>query len=230
MGTKVPFYPPSPCFGWGGGFSLQADARHKATYRGETCRDFVVRNCSVDYYCLVIKTGKEEAFRLWATEVLDAPEAPFRGQVLFFKKLMRTKKGKIYDEAFFPGYVFLETDCTDVALFSVFRQNKDFYYFLPKDDVARPLVGADYDCVVSLRDYGETIGFTAVTFDENDRIVITGGPFKDLTGTVIAVNRRNHRVNIRLDVFNRATVVGLTYYDIKKEDWSKEEKEYLESK
>ena len=91
-------------------------------------------------------------------------------------------------------------------------------------------MGADYDCVVSLRDYGETIGFTAVTFDENDRIVITGGPFKDLTGTVVAVNRRNHRVNIRLDVFNRATVVGLTYYDIKKEDWSKEEKEYLESK
>ena len=91
MGTKVPFYPPSPCFGWGGGFSLQAGTRDEATYRGETCRDFVVRNCSVDYYCLVIKTGKEEAFRLWATEVLDAPEAPFRGQVLFFKKLMRTK-------------------------------------------------------------------------------------------------------------------------------------------
>ena len=33
MGTKVPFYPPSPCFGWGGGFPLQAGTRDKAPYR-----------------------------------------------------------------------------------------------------------------------------------------------------------------------------------------------------
>lgn len=199
-------------------------------HQGESCGDFIVRIGKVNYYCMVVKTGKEEAFRLWAAKMLADGDTLFAGQVLFFKKLMRTKKGKIYDEAFFPGYVFLETDCTDASLFSVFRQNKDFYYFLPKDDVAQPLSGLDYDCVMSLRNYGETIGFTAVKFDENDRIVITGGPFKNLSGTVVAVNRRNHRVNIRLDVFNRATVVGLTYYDIKKEDWSKEEKDYLKNK
>ena len=53
-------------------------------------------------------------------------------------------------------------------------------------------------------------------FYENDSIVILDGPFKDFPGKIIAVNRRNKRVNIQLDFMNGMRVLGLTYKEIKK--------------
>lgn len=184
----------------------------------------------MNYYCMAVRTGGEDFFRERASSLLEDPDTGIDGRILVFKKLMRTKTGTIYEEPFFPGYVFFETRSLFSPRFSVFRKINGFYYFLPKDSDTEPLKGFDYECVQNLKKYGETIGFAPVTFDENDRIVITGGPFKDFAGTVVAVNRRNHRVNIRLDVFNRATVVGLTYYDIRKEDWSGDERRFLDGR
>ena len=91
-----------------------------------------------------------------------------------------------------------------------------------------PLYGTDLACIQSLARYGETLGFAPCVFDENDRIVIVSGPFKDLPGTVVAVNRRNQRVNVRLEVFNRVMVTGLTYYDVRREDWSADASAFLQ--
>lgn len=38
-----------------------------------------------------------------------------------------------------------------------------------------------------------------VKFDAGDRVIITDGPFKDFSGNVIAVNRRNKRLNIQIE-------------------------------
>ncbi len=191
---------------------------------------YLAGDVAMNYYCMAVKTGREDSFRDQVAGLLENSDTGLEGRILVFKKLMRTKAGKIYEEPFFPGYVFFETERPFPRDFSLFRKINGFYYFLPKDSETEPLKGFDYECVVNLKKYGETIGFTPVSFDENDRIVITGGPFKDIGGTVVAVNRRNKRVNVRLDVFNRATVVGLTYYDVRKEDWSQDERLFLERK
>ena len=64
--------------------------------------------------------------------------------------------------------------------------------------------------------FGTTVDIVPVTFDENDRIVILDGPFKDFSGKVIAVNKRNKRLNIQLDFMNGMRVVGLTYEEVTK--------------
>ena len=59
--------------------------------------------------------------------------------------------------------------------------------------------------------YGSTIDILHVEFNKDDKIVITDGPFKNFTGKVVAVNRRNKRVNIQFDFMNGLKVVGLSY-------------------
>ena len=74
------------------------------------------------------------------------------------------------------------------------------------------------EIINSILKYGNTVGIVPVTFDKGDRIVILDGPFKDYSGQVVAVNKRNKRINIQLDFMNGMRIVGLTYQEVNKQD------------
>lgn len=85
---------------------------------------------------------------------------------------------------------------------------------MPSSNQIVPLSENDLNIVKSILQFGSTVGIVPVTFDKGDKIVILGGPFKDFSGKVTAVNRRNKRVNIEIDFMNGVRVVALTY-DVK---------------
>ena len=58
----------------------------------------------------------------------------------------------------------------------------------------------------TLQQFGSTVGIVPVTFDKGDRIV--------------AVNRRNKRLNIEIDFMNEVKVVGLTYEEVQRQGGS----------
>lgn len=168
----------------------------------------------MDYYCIAVRTGSEEKFKSRCMEILN--ESQIDGEIILFKKKMRTKKGIDYEELFFPGYAFFMTECKDFSKFNLLSKADGFYHFLPNDAAPQALMGSDYDCIARLMTFGSTVDIVPVTFDENDRIVILEGPFVGFEGTVKAVNRRNHRVNIQLDFMNGMQVIGLTYSEVGK--------------
>ena len=94
---------------------------------------------------------------------------------------------------------------------------KGFLHFPPANASLQPLSDHDENLVKAILSFGSTIGLVPVAFDEGDRIVILDGPFKDCSGRVVAVNRRNKRVNIELDFLNSARIFGLTYTEVRKE-------------
>ena len=167
-------------------------------------------------YCISVRTGQEESYIKAVQSVLDAPEALFHGTLHFLKKRMRLKTGKEYMEPFFPGYVFLQTDETDGAKLRTLAKFKGFMRFLPSSTEINPLVKSDLDIITTMLKFGTTMEIVPVMFDENDRIVILDGPFKNIPGKIIAVNRRNKRVNIQLDFMNGMRVIGLTYEEVRK--------------
>ena len=160
----------------------------------------------------------EESYREQVQKALDAPDALVHGTVHFLRKQMRLKKGKEYVEPFFPGYVFLETEETDAARLRAVTAGKGFLRFLPSNEELRPLAAEDREIVSLILRFGTTVGIVPVTFDVGDRIVILDGPFKERTGSVIAVNRRNKRLNIQLDFLSSARVIGLTYEEVQDAD------------
>lgn len=94
---------------------------------------------------------------------------------------------------------------------------KYFLRFLPSNSSVSPLVKGDLEIVSSILRFGSTVGIVPVKFDAGDRVIITDGPFKDFSGNVIAVNRRNKRLNIQIDFMNGVRVVGLCYEEVQKQ-------------
>jgi len=151
-----------------------------------------------------------------AQSALDDSEYPLKGKIHFLRKQMRLKTGKEYFEAFFPGYLFFETEEVDPKKLIKLAGFAGFLRFLPSSTEINPLSRKDLNIVTSLLQFGSTIGIVPVSFDENDRIIIQDGPFKNISGKVIAVNRRNKRVNIELDFMNGIKVIGLSYEEVNK--------------
>ena len=161
-----------------------------------------------NFYCIWVQTGKEDSYIKEMYDTLRGLENAPDFELYFFKKEMRLKNGKEYMESFFPGYVFLKTSESDIQKLLVFKQGKGFVRFLPQTK--------DAEIIQSILKFGSTIGIVHVDFNEDDRIVILDGPFKDFRGKVIAVNRRNKRVNVQFDFMNGLKVVGLTYEVVKR--------------
>ncbi len=169
-------------------------------------------------YCLWIKTGFEEDFIKQIQPVLDSDFAKSKcsGKLIFLGKQMRLKSGKEYIDPLFPGYVFFESN--KIQDFTVLQEGKGFVKILPENTKPQPLCEKDTELVYSFLKYGPVIPICHVQFNVNDRIEILDGPFKGKEGHVVAVNRRNKRVNVEVSLMNGMHVLGLTYEVIKKRE------------
>lgn len=167
-------------------------------------------------FCISVRTGFEEKFKESVEPVFEKSLETVNGIVHLLKKKMRLKTGKEYSEQFFPGYVFFETEENDAAKFRFFHKGKGFLRFLPSGSLPRPLENKDLEIVKTIMNCGSVMGIVPVDFDKNDRIVIVEGPLKDMSGKVVAVNRRNKRLNIELEFMGGAKIVGLSYEVVKK--------------
>lgn len=170
----------------------------------------------MNLYCIAVRTGMEEKFKESVEEFLQ-PQGKLKGKILFLRKKMRLKNGKEYFESFFPGYVFLETDETNPAHLRSLEKGKYFLRYLPSNQEINPLSGSDLNIVSTIKQFGSTVDIQRVTFDKGDRIVIVDGPFADFSGKVVAVNRRNKRVNIALEFMGAVRIVSLAYEVVEKQ-------------
>lgn len=150
-------------------------------------------------YCISVKTGLEEKFKENVLPLVNGNNCAFQGFIHILRKRMRLKNGKEYFDAFFPGYVFLETEECEASKLYVLSGEKYFLRFLPSNSSVSPLVKGDLEIVSSILSFGSTVGIVPVKFDAGDRVIITDGPFKDFSGNVIAVIRRNKRLNIQIE-------------------------------
>jgi len=157
----------------------------------------------------------EESFKESVKDLMS-PQGALDGKIHFLKKLMRLKNGKEYYEPFFPGYVFLETEEDNPIKLRSLSKGKHFLRYLPSNQDINPLYNSDLDIVASILKFGSTIDLVPVTFDAGDRIQIVDGPFKDFTGKVVAVNRRNKRVNIEMEFMGSLRQVSLSYELVEK--------------
>lgn len=167
-------------------------------------------------YCLWIKTGEEESYIKEMKPLINSPETNLNGLLYFFRQQKKLKKGKEYFEPFFPSYVFFETNETDIIKLKQLSKGKGFISFLPNNKQIAPLNPHDTQIIASIINHGSVIPIVHATFDVNDRIQILDGPFKNVSAKVIAVNRRNKRVNIDVEFMNGIRQFGLYYEEVQK--------------
>ena len=174
------------------------------------------KSANKNIYCLWIKTGEEESFIKEMQPLLESSKTDLDGLLYFFQQHKKLKKGKEYFEPFFPSYVFFETRESNILKISQLSQGKGFISFLPNNKEISPLNNHDMQIVNSIISHGAIVPIVHATFDVNDRIQILDGPFKDMLAKVIAVNRRNKRVNIDVEFLNGIRQFGLYYEEVRK--------------
>ena len=62
---------------------------------------------TVEYYCLMVRTGKEGECKEQIQRVLDQHEASAR--LFFFQRKLKKGNGSFFDVPLFTGCVFLQT-------------------------------------------------------------------------------------------------------------------------
>ncbi len=185
---------------------------------------------NMNYYCIFTQTGREAHFKAEAKKLLETDCLEGDGEVLVFRQVKKiVKLNRVYDDLLFPGYVFFKTEETDARKFRALKKIDGFIRFLPETSKVTMLFGKDLEIVTLLERGGEVQGFVRAKFDKNDRIVIVSGPFAGMKGTVTSVNRRNQKLNYSIETESGVRVLNLSYFDIEKQDWSREESSYIAS-
>jgi len=161
-------------------------------------------------YVLSVQPGREEKFLAMARNEISTESAQFHWPR---RKLTIRKSGKRIETLapVFPGYIFLETVAITDSLFVTIKRLPGFYRFLESNDRIRALSGDDLELVTHFVRFGDVIGKSKVTFDENSRIEVKEGPLSGLEGRIVKVDRRKQRAKVRLDLYQESFLVDFGF-------------------
>ncbi len=164
----------------------------------------------MNYYAIQVFTDSEDDFlrRL-------GPLARER-RFLLPKRVLEVKKGgkkRMRESPIFPGYVFIETDdlLADADAYWTVRKTPGFVRFLRDNLSPSPLPEKDERLLLYFMSFGPRADTSTVTFDENERIVVLGGPLKGLEGSIVKVDRRKGRAKVLLDMCQTGFLIDLGF-------------------
>jgi len=164
----------------------------------------------MSFYVVSVQPRAEEAFLGVGRNRLSEEQSRFYWPR---RKLTIRRRGKRVETLapVFPGYIFLETEHITDKLFATIKQLPGFYRFLESNDRIRALTGEDLELVAHFVRFGEVIGKSTVTFDENSRIEVKDGPLSGLEGRIVKVDRRKQRAKVRLDLYKDSFLVDFGF-------------------
>lgn len=147
------------------------------------------------YYCIMVLTGEEKAFRDRAREIFreSYPSAVF----YYFERSLYTKKRGWFEGALFPSYIFLGLDELSTDFFMTLRAIKGFCRILPENDSPQQLKGASLDELSFFISKGEHWGISRVVFLPGQKIKAVSGPLAGYEGNIVMVNKKRKQVTVQ---------------------------------
>lgn len=130
------------------------------------------------------------------------------------KLRMRRAGGESTEESvvLFPGYIFFRATADALLTGTAFELSG--VHILRDSEGLWKLRGADRLFAEEFFRIGGTIGFSKVTFDDNQRIRIISGIFKGCEGEVRRVNRRARTMEIGVKLQDKLFTAWLGYEEV----------------
>jgi transcription termination/antitermination protein NusG len=169
----------------------------------------------MSFYVVSVQPRREERF-IHAARQLPLAGVSGTGDVSYYwprRKLMIRQKGRRKETlaAVFPGYIFLNAETVTDQIYRSLTKIPGFYRFLESNDHIRPLSGRDAEIVAHFVKFGEVIGKSTVTLDDNQRIKVLHGPLVGLEGMIVKVDKRKQRAKVRLDLYDESFLVDFGF-------------------
>lgn len=164
----------------------------------------------MNIYVAHVRTGGEATFLAQARQTVELETVEF----LWPRRKLTIRRAGRRKETLapvFPGYVFVKAKEISTNVFVHLKQIPSFFRFLESNENIRPLSGRDYELVSHFLRFGEVVGKSEVTFDENSRIQVLEGPLVGLEGSIVAVDRRKRRAKVKLDLYSNSFLVDFGF-------------------
>lgn len=163
------------------------------------------------WYVIYVRTGREEAARLWLVKYGDFPAS----EVLVPRTVKyEWKKGRknLVTTVLFRGYVFIHVDLSAQGYHDYYRikENPYAYHLLGDGNSIYPVEKKEMELLLQFMDAEGMIPLTKACYDGNG-IKFTSGPLCGKEDMVMKVNRRKERAYIRVNIVGKivAIAVGL---------------------
>ncbi len=139
----------------------------------------------------------------------------FKEKSLFFpqRKLLVRRMGRISVKKapVFPGYLFFQTEAITFEHILVVKKTPKVFRFLKMDGEIQALSPEEERQISPFLGKGEIAGISKVVFEENQKIRILQGPFKDQEGRIVKINLRKQRMKVRLSLYKEAFLVDFGF-------------------
>ena len=149
---------------------------------------------TVEYYCLMVRAGKEGECKEQIQRVLDQHEASAR--LFFFQRKLKKGNGSFFDVPLFTGCVFLQTERLTPEMLKLIRQTGTFFHFLPRNTTPLSIRGPALQELQHYVDYGEYLDASQLLFLPERRIKALSGPLVGLEGSIYKVNKKKKQITL----------------------------------
>lgn len=169
------------------------------------------------WYAIHTYSGYENAVARNLKQRIDSlgMETQIFDVVVPTEKKIRVKGGKrvTEEERIYPGYVLVDMIVNDESWYIV-RNTPRVTGFVGSGTQPVPLSQHEYEALVKRMDTGSVKH--NIDLVQNDMVIITDGPFKELEGKVSEVDEASGRVKVLVSMFGRETPVELDFLQVKK--------------
>lgn len=148
----------------------------------------------MEYYCIMVKTGEETAFKEKAQDAFLGyyPDTEF----FFFQRRLRTNKGKYFDAPLFPGYLFFRIEKLSDDFILLLKSLKSFYRILIDNTQPVQIQGKALDELKLFIRNGEHWGVSKVQFLPGKKVRAISGPLVGLEGNIYMVNKKKKHITV----------------------------------
>lgn len=130
---------------------------------------------------------------------------------------VRDGKKRSSQRKFFPGYVLLEMEMTNLTWHVVKSVPKVSGFVGGSADKPTPIPQKEVDLILHRVQEGAENPRPKTLFNVGETLRIVEGPFVDFTGTVEEVNYDKNTLKISILIFNQPTPVELSFHQVERD-------------
>src|SRR5882724_2770091 len=128
---------------------------------------------------------------------------------------MRNGKKVTSKRMLYPGYVLIEMEMSD-ELWHAVKNTPRVTGFLGGGTTPVPLTNDEVNAIFNRQQIAAERPRPKLTFEKNETVRITDGPFTNFSGKVDEVNSERNTLRVMVTIFGRSTPVELDFFQVEK--------------
>ena len=128
---------------------------------------------------------------------------------------MRNGKKVTSKRMLYPGYVLIELEMSD-ELWHAVKNTPRVTGFLGGGTTPVPLTNDEVNAIFNRQQIAAERPRPKLTFEKNETVRITDGPFTNFSGKVDEVNSERNTLRVMVTIFGRSTPVELDFFQVEK--------------